>query len=282
MWLLATVLPLLIGDLISESSEHWYCFLLLLKICSIAAAREIKNSSIEYLSVIIEEHHKIFTKLYPEKNIIPKMHYMLHYPSQIRNFGPLIHSWTMRYESKLRVLKRASRHGNFKNICKTVAKKHQHLLCYYLNSSKQFLHRDIEVGPIESTTSLSQYTEFHEYICDKMSVSMEEKIDQMKFIKFESLTLKRGACVLIGVGELYPKFCKITDLISFRSFYYLKLQECKTEFYDSHLNSYSVSFLPSFHFLPVSSLPLYPLLHIRMLCNASRLQFLTLKHFIEI
>lgn len=175
MWLLATVLPLLIGDLISESSEHWYCFLLLLQICSIAAAREIKHSSIEFFSVIIEEHHEHFKKLYSDKNIIPKMHYMLHYPS-IRNFGPLIHSWTMRYESKLRVLKRASRHGNLKNICKTVAKN---LLCYYLNKSNQFLHHDIEVGPIESTMSLSQYTEFHEYICDKI-MSMEEKVDQIK------------------------------------------------------------------------------------------------------
>lgn len=62
MWLLTTVLLLLIGDLISESSEHWYCFLLL-KICSIAAAREIKHSSIEYLSVIVEEHHELFKKL---------------------------------------------------------------------------------------------------------------------------------------------------------------------------------------------------------------------------
>ena len=32
MWLFATVLPLLIGDLIPETSEHWNCFLLLLKL----------------------------------------------------------------------------------------------------------------------------------------------------------------------------------------------------------------------------------------------------------
>lgn len=44
-----------------------------------------------------------------------------------------------------------------------------------LKKRNQFLHQDIEVGPIESTT---QYTEFHEYICDKIIVSMEEKIDQ--------------------------------------------------------------------------------------------------------
>ena len=161
MWLLSIILPLLVGDFIPECSEHWHCFLFLLKICSIAAAWTISKSSIEYLSLLIEEHHELFKKLYPEKIIIPKMHYMFHYPSQIRNFGPLVYSWTMRYESKLRILKCASRHGNFKNICKTVAKKHQHLLCYYLNNGKSFLQKDIEVGPTDSITNMSSCTEFH-------------------------------------------------------------------------------------------------------------------------
>ena len=33
------------------------------------------------------------------------------------------YSWTMRQESKLSFVKRISRQSNFKNICKTVAKK---------------------------------------------------------------------------------------------------------------------------------------------------------------
>ena len=117
MWLLATFLPLIIGDVLPECNKHWHCFLSLLKICSIAAAWSVSSNMIDYLTVIIEEYHVLFTTLYLGKTVIPKMHYMVHYPSQIRKFGPLVHSWTMRYESKLRILKRASRHGNFKNIC---------------------------------------------------------------------------------------------------------------------------------------------------------------------
>lgn len=122
--------------------------------------------------------------------IIPKMHYMLHYPSQIRKYGPLVHSWTMRYESKLRILKRASRH---ENICKTVAKKHQHLLCYYLNNGRPFFQRNIEVGPTESTSTLSSYTDFHQFISDKVLASVQDEIEHPKFIKF--ITPKWCLCV---------------------------------------------------------------------------------------
>lgn len=53
-----------------------------------------------------------------------------------------------------------------------------------INKSNQFLHQHIEVGPIK-------YTEFHEYICDKIMVSMEEKIDQIKWIKYEIFHSKK-------------------------------------------------------------------------------------------
>ena len=80
------------------------------KISSIATAREMYVDTIDYLRVLIEEHHTLFRRLYPEASILPKMHYMLHYPSQIYCFGPLVSTWTMHYEAKLSVLKRVSRH----------------------------------------------------------------------------------------------------------------------------------------------------------------------------
>ena len=79
MWLLASLLPLLIGNLVPEECEYWKCFITLLRICSIAAAWSVSSSTIDYLTVIIEEHHQLFKKLYPDMKIIPKMHYMVHY-----------------------------------------------------------------------------------------------------------------------------------------------------------------------------------------------------------
>ena len=73
------------------------------------------------------------------------MHDTVHYPAQIPKYGPLVCSWTMRHETKLSVIKKAAKHGNFKNVCYTIAKRSQHALCYYLNYGEHFLDSAITV-----------------------------------------------------------------------------------------------------------------------------------------
>lgn len=208
---------------------------------------------------------------------------MIHYASQIHKFGPLIYSWTMRYESKLRVLKRASRHGNFKNICWTVAKRHQHMLCYYLNSRQPFLQKDIEIGSIEKTTTLASEANFYNYISETILASPEDVVEHPKFIKYDVLHLRKGACVFLSTGTLYPIFGRVEDLILCHSSYCVKVQECETQCFHSHFNSFVVTFKSSFIFIPVHCLPAYPVLHVhKPYSKTTNLCFLTLKQFIEI
>jgi hypothetical protein len=149
MWLLARVFPLLVGDLIPRDDRHWECFLKLLKICEVCVAPVISEDSAAYVELLIEEHHTEFRKIYPTIAIIPKMHFMI---QQMINFGPLIYTWTMRHEAKLRVIKRAARISNFKNVCQTVAKRHQHLLCYYIQIC--FLLNQPKLVPASQVQSL--------------------------------------------------------------------------------------------------------------------------------
>lgn len=208
---------------------------------------------------------------------------MIHYPSQIYKFGPLIYSWTMRFESKLRVLKRASRHGNYKNICWTVAKRHQHLLCYYLNCREPFLCKEIEIGPVERMTTLASENDFYNFISEKILASLEDTVEHLKFIKFGILHLRKGACVYLSSGSLYPMFGRVEDLILCHSSYYVKVQDCNTECFHSHFNSYVVTFKSSFIFIPVHSLPAYPVLHFHRSCSTTNHAcFVTLKQFIEV
>ena len=146
MWLLARVFPLLVGDLVPRDDSNWECYLKLLKICEICAAPVLSEDSAAFLELLIEEHHIQFKGLY-SVSIIPKMHFMVHFSRQILNYGPLIHTWTMRYEAKLRVIKRAARVSNFKNVCQTVAKQHQHLLCFYIHSNK-LLNKSVKNWPM--------------------------------------------------------------------------------------------------------------------------------------
>ena len=91
-------LPLILADKIPEGDMHWY---LLLKICSIAISPEVTHDTIAFLRDLIKEKLTLFTSIYANAKVLPKMHYLVHYPSQIESFGPLIHSWTMRHEALL-------------------------------------------------------------------------------------------------------------------------------------------------------------------------------------
>ena len=105
--------------------------------------------------------------------MIPKLHYMVHYPSQILKYGPLIHSWTMRHEAKLYVIKRAASHGNFKNISFTVAKRTQHAFCYHLNSGDPLLDSSINVSRNSSCTSLSDEPADVRQFVENLGLSIE-------------------------------------------------------------------------------------------------------------
>ena len=80
---------------------------------------------------------------------------MVHYPSQMERFGPLIHSWTMRQEAKLSFVKRVSRSGNYKNVAKTVARRHQFWMCYQMQLNPSMLTPQLEVSPKQTSSPVS-------------------------------------------------------------------------------------------------------------------------------
>ena len=267
MWLLAIYLPLLVGDLIPEDCKVWKLFILLLRICSITASWQIEPNTIAYLEILIQEHHIKFRQLYPCKTIIPKMHYMVHYPSQILRYGPLIYSWTMRHEAKLSVIKHASSHGNFKNITYTVAKWSLHALCYHLNSDSghSFLSRHTEISSVCPEIDLTNESkELRDYVSNICVLTIRNPTS----LKFGPLFLKKFVYVFLGSGEFYPNFGKLINLYTLAisetiSRHVIQLKRCETLYYDSHFNAYVISVVspPIFSILEVSSLPLYPVIH---------------------
>jgi hypothetical protein len=84
-------LTLIFGDLVQ-------LLLLLLRIVNIVFS-PIEGMTI-YLKHLIAEHHSLFKYLFPDRNPLLKHHFMIHYPHCIRNIGPILQSWCMRYEAK--------------------------------------------------------------------------------------------------------------------------------------------------------------------------------------
>lgn len=77
-WCLARLLPILIGDLVDADNKYWKCFLLLLEITIIVLAPKVTRGLVDCLANLIDEHHHMFIKLYPDRKLTPKMHYMIH------------------------------------------------------------------------------------------------------------------------------------------------------------------------------------------------------------
>lgn len=80
MWCLARFLPVMIGSLVPEDDEHWQ---VLLEIMDVVLSPETTEHAVGVLEGLIEEHHYRFVDLYPGRSIIPKMHYMVHYPAHM-------------------------------------------------------------------------------------------------------------------------------------------------------------------------------------------------------
>ena len=90
----------------------------------------------------------------------------------VHRFGPPVRFWCMRFESKHNYFKDlAHRVKCFKNIPKTMAERHQYLLCFYLNSASKgsSFVKETMVGPGRYIHSVYMYTVpgdfMYMYIC---------------------------------------------------------------------------------------------------------------------
>ena len=134
-WCLLRNMPLIFGDLVQRDDECWHLLMLLLQIMDIAFSPVVTYGMTIFLKHIIVEHHRLFKHVFPSKNLLPKHHFMTHYPRCIREIGPILHTWCMRYEAKHNFFKTQLK--SFKNITKTLAKKHQRYMALNLESINQ-------------------------------------------------------------------------------------------------------------------------------------------------
>ncbi|XP_036339979.1 uncharacterized protein LOC118749290, partial [Rhagoletis pomonella] len=124
--------PFIFFDLQEKLPHLWEGITSLLQIIRITLSPVIEEKDIEILSETIKSHLTCIVEQY-NLNLLPKHHMLTHYPSIIRKLGPVVHSWTMRYEAKHRdFIKQASVTNNYINVCKTLASRYQKNFSYFL------------------------------------------------------------------------------------------------------------------------------------------------------
>lgn len=116
-WLLR-FLPVLVHNTIEDANnEVWGLVLLLRELVEFVCAPRLSESQIVFLKGLIELYVELRQELFPRVKLRPKHHYLLHYAHLTLQFGPLIYTWTIRYESKHSYFKRCIRASkNFINV----------------------------------------------------------------------------------------------------------------------------------------------------------------------
>lgn len=99
-WTLLRLLPLMVGSKIPEGDLAWEVLLVLKDIVELVVSQVHTEETICYLDSKISEHRHRFLQVFPQEKLIPKHHFLEHYPDLIRAYGPLVSLWTMRFEAK--------------------------------------------------------------------------------------------------------------------------------------------------------------------------------------
>lgn len=138
------LLPQIFGDVVPEGNRHWEVYLAYRHVVDIILAVKIPKDCIPYLQVKVEEFLELYTTQYPNAVVTPKLHYLIHYPKYLLKYGPARRFWGMRFEAKHSYFKNiALKVKIFRNICFTLATRHQLLQAYELSGN--VFHCPLEV-----------------------------------------------------------------------------------------------------------------------------------------
>lgn len=256
-WCLLRLLPLMIGHNIPEEEQAWQLLMTLKDVVELVMSPTHTIESIGLLDSLIAEHRHRFLTVFPQERLIPKHHFLEHYPQLIKAFGPLVSLWTMRFEAKHSFFKKVVRQtGCFRNILKSLAKKHQSMIAYHL-------HGSTVTKPAVSLSKLSRVPleVVNETIQDFFSHTFPDEtvVHLTNSLQSHGLSYNIGMVLVYGSTGGLPDFAEISQMIVVCDslIFVVKLQSA---WYMEHLRCFK---LESMHILKVvkqSELPdIYPL-----------------------
>lgn len=95
MIVLLKIMPFLIDT--AKGSEHYVVILEIIEIVQFLFAPVIGLQTINKLKILIEYHLKHVKTIFPDNNITPKQHYLIHAPSQVKLLRPMVRHMCMRF-----------------------------------------------------------------------------------------------------------------------------------------------------------------------------------------
>lgn len=200
----------MIGHIVPEEEPAWLVILDLKDIVELVVAPVHTDETVAYLEAKIYDHRQRYLDLFPHVKLLPKHHYLEHYPQMIRRFGPLVALWTMRFEAKHSFFKQVARHTNcFKNIPRSLATKHQFMLAYHTHASN-FKKSSLEVTDI----SIMPVDVLSEGVRSKLHQRYPEvtEVHMATHLSYSGICYSKGMLIVHGSRDGLPKFNEIIQL----------------------------------------------------------------------
>ena len=251
MLTLMFILPVLIAHKVPEDDAHWKNTLRLLQIVIFSTSTYCSKETVLFLRTMIAEYLHNFKTLYPRASFTPKMHYMIHLPTQMFKFGPLRHHWCMRFEGKNGYFSN-KRYKNFKNLPLSLANRHQLYMAYMQtgnegNPSKLYLNAGDIVGKGRELNLQDVYPD----LCGQFQNTVGYETDM---VTIKGMEYRPGCAIVLDYDDDdQPRFAILHHIIIINDVKYFILQRVETEF-GLHILSYVVTYLQHKVIIPYKTL----------------------------
>ena len=137
--------------------------------------------------------------------------------------------WSMRFEAKHKLFKDYFK--NFKNITKSLAKRHQMAIAYHWET---FTLKQKEYGPIKSFSVRDENV-----VNNEMLEMLPKDVFSTSWVKVDGVEYKPGlVCTLME--EDVPVFCQTLDVLLVEDDIYLLTHKLFTENFDEHHHAFKV------------------------------------------
>lgn len=238
MWCFTRILPLVIGSLVPEDNKYWKLILLMLDFIEDVTAPAYYPWDIHSMRDTVQTFLSYYQECFPEENVKPKKHYVTHYPTLTKRFGPLIHCWTMRLEGKHAFFKNIFHSTrNRKNICKTMADRHQSRQAW-LHSLPSYL-QDNESRTGQSS-EIIQLLPREVQMLLRVLCPVKETVTALTKVTIYGIAYSTGSCVVLGINDDDDyKFGVIQHIFAINGEYQLCCQIMKST-YVRHFHAYRV------------------------------------------
>ena len=233
---LLQLLPLMISHHIPVEDEHWFLYTEFLHVMNYILAPSLNEEEITYMEFIISLFFSDYFKLPHTGNATPKVHYICHYATQYKTFGPIVNQSTLRFEGKHAYFKKIMKcTKNFVNPCKTMAVRHQYLQCFHHQSICYLQENEHDFGKkarVIDTMSLDP--EIKSTV--KNVLDLFPQVTASSYLKYQGITYDKNTAVLLSYKDDYV-FGRIQQIFLANKIYLL-IKKYTTLYFSLHMHAY--------------------------------------------